>query len=211
MAGCKNEKPQYEMEGRAGFDFGTILVIHDSSGNARATNLAQVYSSLNAGYPYFWHTKFKQFGSRAGFKNSIFEKYVVLPPGITNRWIVGEVFMMNADPYVGPQGKPERGVLSKIDRQYTWQALSEDRIQELFRKARIVEPKPIPMPLPPPAQRDQDLQNPFFTQISNALLGLGQALGLSPEGSVMFRHVIFYSPLVLLPVLAFWLWRRSRR
>ena len=202
---------QIEVEGQAGRDISRHLMVYDALEKPRATNLVQVYEALNLSYPYFWHQKFERFGADAGFNKSVFEKYVILPSGLTNRWSSGEAVMMNSKPFKGHKGVQTRGIFIKNGRQYDWQVFSEEKIQELFRTAGITEPKAISMPAPPPAPRELDLRNPLHMELSNVLLGLGRGLGFSPEGAVLFRHATFLGLGLCLPLLIFWLWRRSRR
>jgi len=213
--GCQKRETQYEMEARAGRVLSSLLGIYDVLGNPRCTNLAQVYTALGSPYPHDWDRNFRKFGGRAGFTNSFFEKYIFLPSGATNRWIVGEIVMMNARPYESINHQECRGIFSRIGAQYGWNELSEKLVQELFRDADIPEPKPSWMPPPPPEPINEFSRefggDSFLTRLSNMIIFWGTSVGLGGSGAIVLRHVVFFSPFVLLPLLGFWLWRRSRR
>ena len=66
----------------------------------------------------FWHDRFRRFGKRAGFKNSIYEKYIFFPPGMRSKGLPGEVVMMNAMPYPGPEGELRRTIVFLADGKY---------------------------------------------------------------------------------------------
>jgi hypothetical protein len=213
--GCQKRETQYAMENRAGKHLAGLLGMYDALENPRPTNLAQVYETFRSPYPYDWHKSFRRFGKQAGFENSFFEKYIFLPAGVTNRWIPGEIVMMNARPFEANRKQKHRGVFSKIGSQYGWNSLSEERIQQLLRDAGISEPKPMSMS-PPPAEPIDEFSREFppeslVTRISNVIIFWGTSVGLSSSSAVVFRHIIFFSPFVLLPLLGFWLWRRSQR
>jgi hypothetical protein len=212
MSGCDRPKRQYELEGHAAKDITKVLSVYDSLARPPVTNLAQVFASLEIDYPYFWHERFVPFGKQAGFSNSFFEKYVVLPRGITNRWVHGEIFMMNAKPFGDHQGALERGVFSKVDRQYAWQVVPEDEIQAMLRETGISEPTPQPMPSPPPKPKHPfaDSEPSILTELSNVIVAWGLWLGLSERGALVFRHAVFAAPFILLPLLAMFVWRRTR-
>jgi len=211
LVGCQKTEKQPEMEARAGREIERLLGLYEALGNPRPTNLAQVYLTLKMSYPHEWHQNFRELGWRAGFSNSFYEKYVFLPGGVTNRLIVGEIIMMNAHPYEGIGQSKRRLIFSKLGTRYGSKELPETLVQDLFREAGISEPKAVTLPAPPPAPPNIDRRNPFHVEMSNALLGLGRGLGFSPEGAVLFRHSVFLGLGLGLPLLIFWLWRRSRR
>jgi len=116
----------------------------------RITNLPQVFIAAEQGYPQQWHGRFETFGKQAGFTNSFYEKYAFFSPGITNPWMEGELVLMNARPYPGPEDKLLRNVVSRSGNRYFRQSLSETAIQRFLKESSVAEPKPVPMPPPPP-------------------------------------------------------------
>jgi len=211
LYGCKPSEKQYEAEGQAMKGILNLINMYTYRfPGVPVTNLAQLFAAEGQGYPHTWHRRFIAFGKHAGFTNSFYEKYIFFPAGITNRWIEGEVTFMNARPYPGPDGQLQRTVISRISTGYFRQVLGEKAVQQLFRDNGIVEPKPVTMPPPPPAPPTAR-GDPITFKVSNRIIMFAQSLGMTGSGALVVRNVIFYSPLVLTPLLGFWLWRRSRR
>src|SRR5207247_4597811 len=81
--------------------------------------------------------------------------YVFLPPGVTNRWVQGELIFMNAKPFPDSRGELTRMIISRVGRSYSqfrYASYPEFQVQEIFKDAGIDIPKPPTTPEPPPAR-----------------------------------------------------------
>lgn len=130
----------------------------------KVTNTLQLfhYATTNSGiwgYPHWLEWKFRQFGKEAGFTNSLFEKYVVSPPGI--KLHLGELVMLSAHAYQGIDGKPSREVICYNGEHYINYTYSEQEIQDAFKIAGLVIPKASPLPPPPPAPAFSEYRSPL--------------------------------------------------
>jgi hypothetical protein len=148
ICGCRQREEQDEAEGQSILGVMRLPQSHEwEDPGVQVTNLAQLFR-VGATYPHDWHRRLLKFGKHAGFTNSVFEKYIFLPPGITNRFVIGEIVLMNAKPYPGSDGL-ERSVVSKAAGVYHWGTYREQYIQQLFRRAL---PNPSRHPCPPDAR-----------------------------------------------------------
>lgn len=156
--GCikREQRQQFELES---FTAGTIqrsLSLHEGNSSGEPiTNVAQIFAmmdltSAHRGHPYVLQQRFREFGPTAGFTNSIYEKYVILPRGITNRAIKGEMTLMSAQPFQDLDGRAIRMIIWKAGEQdYRSTELREERVQEMFRDINRTIPVPERMPSPP--------------------------------------------------------------
>lgn len=112
------------------------------------TNMAQVIPSLTLEWWTMMEEKFQEFDRQAGFSNSIFEKYVFLPPGV--RFSIGpsvaEAMLMNAQPIRSTGGGSNRWIIYRIGEAIDPVLLDEKRVQEMLRKAGVQVPSPLYMP-----------------------------------------------------------------
>src|SRR5829696_3762387 len=120
------------------------------------TNLPQVFEGAtrldqwHILHPARLDLDFQKFGKDAGFTNSFYEKYVRVPPGITNRAFPKEAVFMNALPVPDYEGGFGRYVIWREGPQdYRNNWAPESQIQEAFKRAGIPIPRPTPMPKPP--------------------------------------------------------------
>ena len=149
FSGCRLHEEQDTVESKTIFQIIKALQNYEiDHPQDRVTNLVQLFEASGKPYPNFWHEEFSRYGKNAGFKRSIYEKYIFFSPGITNRLFEGELFLMNARPYPGPGGERKRNIVSKIGHQFYWRTLQESAVQRIFQEAGIAEPKPIEMPAP---------------------------------------------------------------
>lgn len=81
--------------------------------NAPITNLHEVLERSGTPYPAEWHHKLRSFGKHAGFKNSLFEKYVFVPTRFSNEVVHGDIVLLNAEPFPDRNGKYGRIIFSK--------------------------------------------------------------------------------------------------
>jgi hypothetical protein len=180
------------------------------------TNLPQAFEAtrLNG-----WHIQhparleldFRKFGKYAGFTNSFYEKYVPVPPGVTNRAFPKEAMFMNAQLVPGHDGRYGRYVIWREGPQdYRNNWVPESQIQEAFKRAGVPIPQPTPMPKPPRPEGspypDHSLGTRlelFFKEISGDY-GPGRALWFP------FMLICLGIPLVVATVIVVWFVRRSR-
>jgi hypothetical protein len=177
---------------------------------SRVTNLQQIFSAAEQGYPHHFHRRFLAFGENAGFTNSFYEKYTFLPPGVTSRWTEGDILLMNARPYPGPYGGMARGVISKADKVYHQKQLEEERIQQLFREAGILEPKPDSMPPPPPPPPETEYKRPLSSRVRGAVMDFLLLQGLSEQVAFVIWWILLSVPLIALVSIGLWMWRQRR-
>jgi len=173
------------------------------------TNVIQVFeimdlTSAHRAHPYVLQQRFRKFGANAGFKNSIYEKYVLVPSGLGDRSIKGEMIFISAQPFPDLDGQRVRMVIWKAGKQdYRSSKLREERVQEMFRtlNKKIPEPPPMPPPSPPP---DFELSIPplsksielYFRDIAGGL-GIGRGswwilLSLVGFGVVAVGTILFF-------------------
>lgn len=119
--------------------------------DGRITNVAQVFGVLDLSrshrsHPFVFQERFRRFDSQAGFTNSIFEKYVVIPAGITNEQTGGELVLMSATPFPDFEKVLTRMVIVRAGKQdYRASKIADSQVQEIFRRSGIAIPKPIRM------------------------------------------------------------------
>jgi hypothetical protein len=209
MCGCQKKQEQYEAEAQTTFEIIRLLDLHASDPNqTHPTNLFQLLELHQQGYPHVWHRRFAAFGKHAGFTNSIFEKYVFFPSGITNQWIEGELVLMNK-PYPGSDGRLQRNLISKTGNRYAYQVHREESVQALFKEAGIVEPKSIAMPQPPFAPEEE--RQAFSIRTSRFFVWMAESLGMDSSRWLLLRNISFGAVLVGGISLAVWCWRLRRR
>jgi hypothetical protein len=209
-SGCGSRERQFEAEAQVimrivwGLEWHQAEHPHESITNL--SHLVAAYSQK--GYPYAWHDRFRRFGKHAGFKNSIYEKYIFLPPGIRGREIAGDAVMMNATPYPGLEGELQRSVVFRINWTYLQDSVSEAFVQQMFKEAGIPEPRPQVMPPPPP--RPQEFQNPGpFTRFHDFFFGLVEAYGLSSHVAIPLWYCVLSLPFISVLGMVFWIRRRT--
>ena len=158
-AGCakRDRRRQSELESFAAGTLQRFLSLRESSSGIQPiTNVAQVFAGMDLtrvhrGHPYVLQEKFREFGASAGFTNSIYEKYVVLAPGLTNHAIKGEMILMSARPFPDLDGRLIRIVIWRAGAEdYRSTEIAEGRIQEIFQEMNRPIPAPVPMPPPDP-------------------------------------------------------------
>jgi hypothetical protein len=202
---------QYEAEAKAIFGIMRMLAHYDlEHPNARPTNLSQLFLVSEQDYPYEWGRQFRTYGNNAGFTNSIYEKYVFFPPGITNRRVTGEIVLMNAHPYPANNGELQRTIVSKSAEGYHREPIGEDLIQTLFKEAGVVVPKPPLAPRPPLAPPQIELKEPLFSRIRGRFLEFLQLNGISGSAAAATWYIVLSLPFVMLFGFALWSRRHKR-
>jgi hypothetical protein len=132
-AGSQNHA-QFEAEGQFARDIVRLLTLYEYEHPGQVvTNLSQLFERSGRAYPSDRHQQFMQFGKHSGFTNSIYEKYLFVSGAATNQITRGLVVMMNAVPYPGPDGRPQRNVISKAGERFFREEITEEAAQELLR------------------------------------------------------------------------------
>jgi hypothetical protein len=215
VIGCGTRDPQITLEHRLAYGISVSLKGYEfDHPGIPVTNLAQIYEGWNRGYPYGLHQRFKKFGKYAGFKDSIYEKYI-FPVGLSNRIDREEILFLNAQPFPDRDGKLGRIVISKVgdgqeNHRLKW--TEEQRIQQIFQEAGIPEPKPVPMPLPPPAPPGREgMQAPLWWEMQFEIMDFCKWLGLPSQWAVWIQWALVISLVGLLGMCIVWIWRHFRR
>jgi hypothetical protein len=212
LCSCEHRVKQFEAEAHAIFGLQNLLKEYEAVyPGVRVTNVSQLFIDLDRSYPHEWHQQFNGFGNTAGFTNSIYEKYVFFPSGITNPKFEGELLLMNAKPYPSPKGEMERSLVSKSAGVHHWITLREDRIQQFFKEAGIAEPKPVVMSPPSPAPPETDFKEPVFSKLRGFVLGFLQVNGIGASAAWAIWCILCSLPFVLLTLMLLWMWHRGRR
>lgn len=161
---CRQQETQIDIEHETAVMIRKFLSIYEAQfPSAPVTNIAQAFMVMDLSrptrmHPYYLQERFRSFGKYAGFQNSIYEKYIVLPSGGRARTRFGEVGFLNAEPFPNAKGQFGRFVASKIGKGYEnsrvdW--FEESQIQLIFKEASDgipnVEFMPPPTSLPPMA------------------------------------------------------------
>lgn len=208
-SGCGSRERQFEVEAQVGMRIVLALELYRvEHPHETITNLSQLAANSREGYPYGWHDRFRGFGKRAGFKNSIYEKYIFFSPGLRSKELSGEVVMMNAMPYPGPEGELRRTIVFLADGKYIERPVPEASVQQMFKEAGIPEPKPRIMHPPPP--RPPEFQNPGpFTRFHDFFFGLVEAYGLSSHVAIPLWYSVLSLPVISVLGLGLWIRRRT--
>jgi hypothetical protein len=177
------------------------------------TNLPQVFNGTmelgrwGSKHPAFFDLEFRKFGKYAGFTNSFYEKYVRVPPFVTNRAFPREPIFMNAQPVPDYDGGYGRYVVWREGPQYHRNNfVPEEQIQEAFRRAGVAIPKPTPMPKPPVPEGRSYYQPPLSVRIRWFFRDL-----VGPALADELMWISFGIPIAGAAVLAIWLIRRRQR
>lgn len=216
--GCekRERRRQIELEGLTAATIQKFLTLHEgTSAGEPITNVAQIFAmmdltSAHRVHPYVLQQRFREFGRNAGFKSSIYDKYVILPHGLTNRAIKGEMILMSAEPFPDLDGHPVRMVIWKAAKQdYRQTELLERRVQEIFSEANIPIPRAdVSSPAVPPAG-DYKLTYPFTTRVRMYFQSFAELLGL---GKMFWFPLMLLCAVVLIAGMMFsiWILRRNR-
>ena len=118
--------------------------LHFASTSAFPTNVTDLYPFIGGDAWALWEEQFKEFGEQAGFANSIFEKYIILPSGVSFQ--IGpaktDIVLMNAKPVLDERRLTNRWVINKSGTLVYQTLLSEDKVQAALQEAGITMPKP---------------------------------------------------------------------
>jgi hypothetical protein len=156
------------------------------------TNLAGLFDTVGTGYPSDLHERFRRFGRNAGFSNSFYEKYVFVPPGISNAVTGGEMILMSAASFPEEDGREVRVVIFRNGFGYDgWgqKWLPEEVVREIFATAKVEFPKPVPLPRQAvEARYSQNLWQRIQTESGDwaRFLGLGRSKMVGSD-SVLWR------------------------
>jgi hypothetical protein len=178
------------------------------------TNVVQAFSMMELGrphrtHPYRLQERFLEFGKQSGFKDSIYEKYVAVSVGITNRAIQGVTVFMSAEPFSDLNRDTVRMVIWKAGkRDYRIARLEDQHVQEILKEANLTIPKPTPMPPPPvlsPLEPD-----PISVKVEKYFRDVAGNIGIG-RGS-WWIILLLYAAVAGLFLLFLYIWfgRRSR-
>lgn len=177
------------------------------------TNLQQAFLATGTPYPDRYHHYFQTFGKDAGFKNSIYEKYVVVALRFTNHAVSGEIVLLNAQPFPNREGKYGRMIISKtplVDTGWDFKWYPEEQVQQIFTEAGQSIPKAVPMPPPsglPPVQRP-----PLRVRVEEYFGDITRNWGLGTEAGKYLMWACFGFTAILAFVLVAIFWgRRVKR
>lgn len=157
--GKRDRQKQFDLEGLTAATLQKFLTLSENRPDHESiTNVAQIFaimdlSNAHRTHPYVLQDKFQAFGPNAGFKNSIYEKYVVFSPGLTNEMLKGPIIVMSSLPFLDLDGHPVRMVVWKAgQKDYRQITIQEDRVQQMFHELGQAIPVALPMPpaTPPP-------------------------------------------------------------
>jgi hypothetical protein len=151
---CREKVAQISIEQRMALGLVYLLGPYETQHpGLELTNVSQLYANAGAGYPYPEGKLLRQFGTYAGFTNSIYEKYVFTSANARPKTAQGELILLNALPFPNGDGTLGRMAISKAAPGaggYRIMWYSEHQVERIFREAGITIPKSRPMPSPPP-------------------------------------------------------------
>jgi hypothetical protein len=217
VSGCGRKVAKLnELEGSAAGTIQKFLDLYEAQNpGITITNLPQVFSTTmelgrwHRSHPAFFELEFKKFGNYAGFTNSFYERYVRVPPFVTNRAFPKEPIFMNAQPFPDYHGHWGRMVVWREAPQYHRNNfVPEEQIQEAFRRAGVVIPKPTPMPKPPVPGDAPYPQHSLFTRTRLFFRDLAADYGPGRPFGDTLMWLCFGIPLAGVVVIVAWFVRR---
>jgi hypothetical protein len=215
VVGCR-ERPDQTVEefNGAAFVMKQLSFYERHLPNTPITNLQQVFATLQTPYPSRYHYAFRAFGKHAGFKNSLFEKYVLVTKGFSNQIVKGTVAMLNAEAFPDRNGQYGRMICSKTDMfDSGWDVrwYSEEQVQKIFREAGQSIPEPVHMPPPPDLQPPP--RQPLGVRVEEYFGDITRNWGLGTEAGkyLMWACFGFAAILAFVLVAIFWGRRLKRR
>ena len=217
-AGCREHLDQEYWEQKFASDMIQRLQLYETlNPRTPVTNMAMLFSGSNAPpYPWWWHDSLARFGKTAGFSNSLIEKYVIAPPGMTSRWIKGHLRLIAVHPFPSSDRKPKRSVIiytaEHYGPHYEYRMVPESRIQETLAEQNVSIPPPDTLPVgcrlgPRPAES----QLPLHLQIHGLFERLISFFGGDANKAWILRDAVFCILAFGLLVFSVRLARRVRR
>ncbi len=212
-SGCR-EKPDQTSEEYNGASFiAKVVGFHDRQfTNAPATNLQQAFVATHWPYPERYHQYFRAYGKHAGFKSSLFEKYVFVPARFTNNSVMGEIVLLNAEAFPNRNGKLGRMIISKTDLVDTgWMVkwYPEEQVREIFRAAGQKIPDP-PGPIPPPHEILPLPPPPLPARVEKYFEDIAANYGPGRAGGKPLMWITFTLVMVVVFLLSLIGWRKWR-
>lgn len=206
---CRRGSDRYAVEARTAHDIITLLKAFElRQPEQRPTNLLQIFTELKRDYPHDWHKRFRGFGA-PGFTNSIFEKYVFLPAGITNTQLHGEILLLNAGPFSDGRAFG-RIVIAKsgpVEYRRIW--MVESQVQSVLKQLPV--PLPSNQTFPVASVYKAHSHQSLFGRLSSGFFDFAAANGISPNTAAPLWRVLLSLPIFFLLLIMFWLWKRSSR
>lgn len=214
LSGCGRLNPQSEAESKFALHIISWIKDYDIiSTNTPVTNLTQVFSVLNDGYPFGQHQEFSRFGKRAGFSNSLAEKYVFYWPRFSHRHVEGEVICMSAQPFARDSALLGRIYIARSGSNYIYRMLPEMTVQAVLKEAKpsVVPLGAVQRPPTPSAQVQEWLKPTLSQRYDRFVRDLSGALDQDSHDLVRFGlPVIALLVFGVLTWVCILLWRRSR-
>jgi hypothetical protein len=222
FSGCAKREPQSTLEHQTVIAIANMLMTYEfRHPSVHVTNLAQIYTGLNKPYPHRWHHQFARYGKDAGFTNSFYGRYVFLPAGLTNRFVEGELVMMNAVPFPDSTGRLGRMVLSRVGgtyQQWRFRWFAEQDVQSLFAQLGTTIPKPQVMPPAPhegkrvwEVSRPETREFPLWMRMQLGIMDLCQWLGVNPSWAYWIQWALIALVVLLVGIALVQLGRRLLR
>lgn len=148
LIGCETRwrQERITLESTAGERLVKLFWLHESLFPERPrTNLAELFDTVGNGYPDELHESFRRLGRDAGFSNLFYERYVFVPPGMSNALVGGDVILIGVAPFPEENGQLVRVVIFRNGFGYEgWgqKWVREDILQGVFATAKVEFPKP---------------------------------------------------------------------
>jgi len=213
VTGCRDGPDQAAVEYDGAAFFAKRIGFHERQfPNIRITNLQQVFVGTEVPYSERWHYQFLRFGKHAGFEASFFEKYAFVEHPFTNSAIVGEIALLNSEPFPDRQGRLGRMLLSKTTLSSDGWMIKwypEDQIQEMFRAAGQSIPKP-PGPIPPPYALVPPQPPPLPARVEKYFEDIAANYGPGRAGGKPLMWITFTLVMVVVFLLSWLGWRKWR-
>lgn len=208
--GCREKPAQIADEYSGAGVIMLVLALYEAEfPTTSITNLSQAFEGTKTPYPARWHYLYRDYGTHAGFKNSIYEKYVVLSPGIRHPSVDGDIVLLNAEPFPNREGTSGRLIFFRKGKGYeAWRVewYTERQVQQIFHDNGITIPKPASMPAP--ANLPQLDPEPINVKVQQYFNDVARNYGLGHSG-----ELLMYATLALLAIPTLLLillgWRRS--
>jgi hypothetical protein len=179
------------------------------------TNLTTVFQELGVEYPSDLHEKFRRYGREAGFTNSIFERYLFTPGGISNEVLKGEIILMGAKPYVNEGERLVRIALVRNGPGYegwSFNEFNEDQVQQSFKDAGVEMPPPRPPVASAPIAREGfQPRVSFAAKVRRFFQNVAYYYGPGRFFWFPMMLICIGSVLFVVILLIIWFTRRSRR
>jgi hypothetical protein len=216
LAPACNQPDQVTVESSIAIQLMPMLKKRDHLSMGRLTNFAQLFIEHRPGgfYPYAWDRELRSFGKRAGFENSFYEKYIVLPPRLTNLGFPGEPILLTTKPFKDREGQLSRILIVKIGldhQQYGYYPLRETNVLDAFARANVAIAKAERFPAPPPPPPEEKMDWPIQYKMSDFFVQVTRRLGMDTSRAPFVQAAALIGLPILLLCFVLWSWNRHRK